>query len=190
MTVTLKDGLFTFGSQEIVEVPPTMNISGAYPGDIATTNDATQKAPLGTLYRHKGNVYRYVLFENGANGQQTAVAAVAGGVVHWYSLDPANGLFTVTSAYAAAKGKNLLAGVLLGVVTQGYYTWIQVGGVALLAGVDASTAAGEIMIYSSTNQRFGRCAVDAALVGLPFGVALAVDAPTNFGPVLLHNMIW
>lgn len=186
MTVTIKDGLFTFGSQEIVEVPPTTS-SG---GDIATTNDATQKAPLGILYRHKGNIYRYVKLDTGAGKAQSAVACAAGGVLHWEALDPENGVFTVTSAYAAALGKSCIAGIALMAVTNLYYTWIQVGGVHLLVGVDSSTAIGDVMIYSSTDLRFGRCAADAHVTGMPFGVALGVDSPTNFGPVLLMNMIW
>lgn len=188
MTVTLKDGLFTFGTNEVVQIPPDL-VASPY-GSIANTNDAEQKAPLGVLYRHKGNVYRYVKFENGVSGQQTAVAAAAGGVLHWYDLDPPNGKFTATSCYAAVIGKNLVAGICLCVVTQGYYTWIQVGGVHLLVMVSSSNAAGDVMIYGSTDLTFGRCAADANVTGMPFGVALAVDSPTGFGPVLLMNMIW
>jgi hypothetical protein len=188
MTVTLKDGLFTFGTNEVVEVPPRLSASPY--GDIENTNDAVQKAPLGILYRHKGNVYRYVLFDNGAGGQQTAVACQAGGVLHWEALDPANGIFTATSAYAAALGKSCIAGLALNVVTNGYYTWIQVGGVHLLAKVDTSNAAGDVMIYSATDLTFGRCAADAAVTAIPYGVALAVDAPSGYGPVLLMNLIW
>lgn len=188
MTVTLKDGLFTFGTNEVVEVPPDL-VASPY-GSIANTNDATQKAPLGVLYRHKGNVYRYVKFDNGTTAQQTAVAAAAGGVLHWYQIDPANGLFTATSAYAAAPGKNMIAGICLCVVTHGYYTWIQVGGVHLLVMVNTSNAAGDVMIYSATDLTFGRCAADASITGMPYGVALAVDSPSGFGPVLLMNMIF
>ena len=184
MTVTLKDGLFTFGSQEVVEVP---NTSAGLVGDIASTNDAVQKAPLGILYRHKGNVYRYVQFDNGTDD----VAAAAGGVAHWKSLDPANGLFIVTSSYATIVGKNLIGGILLGVVTDQYYTWIQVGGVAMCY-VANSTVAGDLCIYGSTNLYFARAAADAAVVGLPFGVAMEAKSNTtsNKAYVLLLNMIW
>lgn len=189
MTVTLKDGLFTFGTNEVVQIPPDLTASPY--GSIANTNDAEQKAPLGILYRHKGNVYRYVQYEAG----QDAVAAAAGGVVHWYSLDPANGKFVVTGDFSDSGGasvgaKNLCAGILGCVVTDQYYTWIQVGGVVLLAKVNTSNAAGDVMIYSNTDLTFGRCAADAAVTGTPFGVALAVDNPSGFGPVLLLNMIF
>jgi hypothetical protein len=189
MTVTLKDGLFTFGSNEIVEVPPSLTVTAS--GDIESTNDADQKAPLGILYRHKGNVYRYVLFDNGASvSQVSAVACIAGGVMVWETLDPPNGKFTVTSAYAARLGKSTVAGIALRVITNGYYSWIQVGGVHLLVSVNTSNAAGDVMIYADVDNTFGRCAADAAVTGMPFGVALAVDSPTGYGPVLLMNLIW
>ena len=180
MTVTVKDGLFTFGSNEIVEVPPKLSVGG----DIENTNDAVQKAPLGVLYRHKGNVYRYVLVDTGTG----PVAAAAGGVVHWSSLDPANGLFTVVTDYSDIIGKSLIAGILRCVVTDGYYTWIQVGGVCDCM-VNTSTVAGDVMIYSSTDLTFGRCAADAAVTALPYGVALEADV-AGVGAVLLLNMIF
>jgi len=189
MAVTLKDGLFTFGSNQISEVPPSLPVAAS--GDIEATNDAAQKAPLGVLYRHKGNVYRYVKFDNGSTDQQTAVACAAGGVLHWYLLDPPNGVFTATSAYAAAPGKNAVAGVALNVTTHGYYTWIQVGG-RVMAYVVANTAVGDVMVYSSTDLNFGRCAADAAVTGIPFGVAMEARGTTtaNKAYVLLLNLIW
>lgn len=191
MTVTIKDGLFTFGSVETSEVPPVLPVSATY-GDIKATNDSAQKAPLGVLYRHKGNVYRYVLMNTGAS----AVASAAGGVVHWYALDPANGKFTVTTdktdaGGTSADGKSLLAGITLGIVTNGYYTWVQVGGVASVF-VAGSTVVGDVMIYSDTDLYFNRCAADAAVTALPYGVALESKSATisNQATCLLHNMIF
>jgi hypothetical protein len=190
MTVTIKDGLFTFGSIETSQVPPALTVAAS--GDIGATNDSTQKAPLGVLYRHKGNVYRYVLMNTGAS----AVASAAGAVVHWFSLDPANGLFTVVTDKTDAggtsvDGKNLIAGIALGVVTNGYYTWIQVGGVAM-AYVADSTVAGDICVYGDTDLYFARIAADAAVTALPFGVALEAKSGTTTSKAytLLHNMIF
>ena len=180
MTVTIKDGLFTFGTNQIVEVPPDLSVGG----DIENTNDATQKAPLGILYRHKGNVYRYVKFDNGA-----AVAAAAGGVAHWDSLAPASGLFTVTSDYSEGVGKSAIAGIFQCVVTDAYYTWIQVGGVADVF-VAALTAVGDVMIYNATDLYFNRCAADANVTAMPFGVALEGVGQDNKALVLLMNLIW
>lgn len=184
MTVTLKDGLHTFGANEIVEVPPALTVGG----DIQNTNDSAQKAPLGVLYRHKGATYRYVLVDTGT----TPVATADGGVAWWHDLDPVNGKFEVTSAYAdrlgATNGKNLLAGIFRCVVTDGYYTWIQVGGVCDCK-VDTSTVAGDVMIYSTTDLTFGRIAADAAITAIPYGVALEADT-AGVGSVLLLNMIF
>ena len=193
MTVTLKDGLFTFGTQEIVEVP-NESIAGVVTGvgGIANTNDATQKAPIGIMYRHKGNVYRYVLFNSGAG----AVASAAGGVAHWYSLDPANGKFTVTSDQTDAGGTsaaslNTVAGIFGCSVTTGYYTWIQVGGVAM-AYVADSTVAGDVCIGGGTDLYFGRIAADGSIIYEPFGVALEAKSHTtaNKAYVLLMGLMF
>jgi len=188
MTVTIKDGLSTFGTQELVEIP---NDKAGLIGGIASTNDSVQKAPLGILYRYKGNVYRYVLFDDGVGESQTAVASAAGGVAHWAAIDPENGTWTATSAYAATLGKNLIAGIFGGVVTQGYYTWIQVGGVATVFVAD-STVAGDVCIYGGTDLYFGRIAADASITAKPFGVALEAKSNTtaNKAATLLMGMIF
>lgn len=185
MTITIKDGLYTFGTNQVVQVPPSLTVAAS--GDIGATNDAEKKAMPGVLYRHKGNVYRYVRLAVGVH----AVASAAGGVVHWDHIDPDNGEFEATSDYSDAFGKNAVAGVALGVVTDVYYTWIQVGGV-VMAYVADSTAVGDVMIYSTTDLGFGRCAADAAVTGMPFGVALEAKSNTTAdkAKVLLLNLIW
>jgi hypothetical protein len=182
MTIQLKDGLFTFGSNEIVEVPPDLSVGGG----IANTNDAVQKAPLGTLLRFKGQVYRYVKVD------AVSVAAAANGVVYWHELDLSDeGKFEVCTAYAlrmgATNGWNLIAGILGCAVTHGHYTWIQVGGVADCL-VDRATDVGDLMIYSTTDLTFGRDAADANSTAIPFGVALEEDL-AGVAAVLLHNMM-
>jgi len=176
-----------------VEVPND-NIAGVVTGvgGIANTNDATQKAPLGMLYRHKGNVYRYVLFNNGSGD----VASAVGGVAHWYSLDPANGAFTVTSDQtdaggAAAAKHNLIAGIFGCAVTDGYYTWIQVGGV-VDAYVADNTVAGDVCISGATDLYFGRIAADGSLTYEPFAVALEAKGAdvTNQASVLLMGLMF
>lgn len=158
------DSLSAFGNAQIVEIPPDLSVGGG----IANTNNATAKVPLGTLYRYKGNVYRYVKFDNGGHN----VAAIAGGPVHWKTLDPAAGTFTVTSDYTdSLMNVNAVAGIILSVVTDLYYTWIQVGGVAL-AKSHASQVAGDVAIGASTDLVFGRIAADGTLTSVPFGVAI------------------
>jgi len=181
------DGLFAFGSLETVEIPK------AGPG---SANDATALAPLGILLRHNGKVFRYVKFDDGTDN----IAAVNLAVVYWKTLtmpDSDNGIagvFTVTSdiSSAIASGVNNVAGVLGCVVTDGYYTWIQVGGVcdALTA---ASTAAGDGCVHG-TDKTFGR-AVAGSFVNQAFGIALdarvtAAGTASGSNRVLLQNLVW
>jgi hypothetical protein len=173
----MADGLYTFGTLETVEIPQA---GPQY------ANDPVAIAPIGVLYRHQGNVYRYVKFDNGADD----VAAVAGGVVYWKYLSPTTGVFTATSdiSSAIASGVNLVAGVLGNVVTDQYYTWIQVGGV-VTALTAQGTVAGDMVCYG-TDVTFGRMAAGAQ-IDVNYGVALDnqnTTAGTN--SVLLQNLIW
>jgi hypothetical protein len=179
----MTDGLFLFGSDQTAEVPSS-------PG---TANHATAKAPLGALYRENGKIWRYVKFD--AQG----VAAVAIGVVHWYALDPANGVFTVTTDMSDGIGKNLVAGVLGCVVTDGYYTWIQVGGVAsalidftvLPGDYVAGAVPGIKMKYSATDKKFAAVAPTTGADAMVFGVMIELGSVTDsYGKVLLQNLDW
>ena len=157
------DGLSAFGNLQTVEIPST--------GPQAA-NDATAKAPLGALYRYNGNLFRYVKFNNGSGD----VAALTGGVVHWKTLTPSTGVFTVTSDYTDSLANiNAVAGIIGAVVTDAYFTWIQVGGV-VNAKSHASTVAGDMQIGASTDLIFGRIAADANIVSVPFAVALGATA--------------
>jgi hypothetical protein len=177
MTVYVVDGLHTFGSQEVVEIP------SAGP---QAANDSTKKAPLGILYRHKGNVFRYVYHAPG-----TAVATVAGGVAFWKSLDPVNGLFTVSSDETdTIAGINGVAGIYGCVVTATYYTWIQVGGV-VTALTAAGTVASDKCIGAVTDTIFGRIAAGGACTDVVFGIALSARNGTDgTNTVLLQNLDW
>jgi hypothetical protein len=173
----MADGLYTFGTLETVEIPS----SG--PG---VANDAVAKAPLGVLYRHQGNVYRYVQFDNGAGN----VAAVQYGVVYWKTLSPSEGSFVVTSDISSAigSGKNLVAGVTGAVITDQYYTWIQVGGVCTALTAE-STVAGDACVYGTDNT-FGRDAA-GSVADQAYGIALDTRHFTNgTNTVLLQNLIW
>jgi len=174
----MADGLFTFGTLETVEIPY------AGPG---YANDATAKAPLGVLYRHEGNVYRYVQFDNGTD----AVAAAVSKVAYWKTLAPASGSFVVTCDVSSAivSGVNLVAGVLGCTVTDLYYTWIQVGGV-VDAVCAASVVAGDKLTYGADGA-FARNAAGTDLPDAVYAIALeTVDITTYIGSVLLQNLIW
>lgn len=180
----MADGLFLFGSNQTAEVPPT-------PG---SANHATAKAPPGSLYRENGKVWRYVQFDDG-----DAVAAAAGAVVHWKTLAPASGSFVVTTDFSGGIGKNLVAGVIQSVVTDQYYTWIQVGGIttalidftALTGDPVAAAVAGCKCYYSSTDKKFKIIEAATQPAAVLFGVLVAAANYTaGTGSVLLQNLEW
>jgi hypothetical protein len=178
------DQLSAFGNAQTVEIPPDL-IASPY-GGIRNTNDATAKNPLGTLYRYKGNMYRYVKFDNGSDD----VAAAAYGVVHWSSLDPTAGTFTVTSdASSALASINSVAGVLgTTVVTNGYYTWIQVAGL-VSALVASGTAVGDAMIGYATDLYFNKTAADSEILSVPFGIALTAVSSNKSSVILCADVL-
>ena len=173
----MADGLYAFGSLETVEIPS----SG--PG---AANDAVAKAPVGILYRHQGNTYRYVQHNPG-----TAVATAAGGVAYWRTLSPTAGTFVVSSDESdTIAGINGVAGVYGGVVTALYYTWIQVAGVVAALVVN-STVAGDKMIGYATDLNFNRIAAGGNVTDQVFGIALSTkNTTTGTSLVLLQNLNW
>jgi len=175
----MPDTLSTFGTLQTVEFPSDG------PG---LANDATPKAPLGVTVRYNGNLYRYVKFDDGTD----SVASAAGKVAYWKSLDPANGTFTVTCdvSSAIASGVNMCAGVFGTAVTDGYYTWIQISGVAPNTVCAASVVAGDKLKYGGDGA-FSRAAAGTAAADEVFGIALEAVDPTYYkGDVLLMNMDW
>jgi len=159
-------------------------------GDIENTNDATAKAPLGALFRYKGNIYRYVQFDNGTDN----IAAAQYGVVHWkersntypVSNDRPQGAYIVTSDYSSGLGANMVAGIIGMAVTDQYYTWIQVGGVAT-AFVAAGNAIGDMQISGNTDLYFAHVDVGGAWAGNVVGVALTAVS-SNKSSILLRNL--
>lgn len=167
------------GLNQVVEFPGT---GPAYADDSAAKN-----VP-GMLIRYGGKVYRYVKFDNGTGD----VASVAGGVVHWKTLTPATGVFTVTSDCTdAIGGINTVAGVTeRAAITDTYWTWIAVGG-RVNALCAASTVAGDKCIGSDTDNTFGRIAEGAANTDIVYAVALeTVDPTAGDADVLLQNLDW
>lgn len=173
--------LFTFGTLETVEIP------GA--GLPHATNDATAKAPLGVLLKYKGNLFRYVKHDPG-----TAVATAAGAPAYWRTLNPLTGVYTVSSDYTdSIAGINGVAGVYGGVVTALYYTWLQVGGVALQCKFkDGSVALGaKAMGYASADVQFDYVTVATAATGNVYGIVVGNIDITNYkADVLLQNLAW
>lgn len=158
-------------------------------GNPRTVNDAVAKNPLGTIIRYKGNKFMYVKFDNGSGN----VAAVAGGFVHWKTLTPeANPpVFTVTSDQTdAMAGLNSVAGVIGNVVTDLYFTFIQISGIYPNAKVVAAADINDTLCGSAT---------DLVLKEVPgtydpnlnvYGICLANATTAGVANVLLQNLDW
>jgi hypothetical protein len=167
-----------FGLNQIVELPS---------GGPQLANDATVKNIPGMVIRYNGKIYRYVQFDDGVGN----VAAVAAGAAHWKTLTPASGLLIVTSDQTnAIGGINTVAGILGCVVTDQYYTWIQVGGPATVK-VQAGTIASDCMIGSTTDLTLDRIASGATHSNNIWGVALDTRETTyGTATILLQNLVW
>ena len=178
----MSEGLF-YGGMQTCEVH---NLGPAY------QNDATARNVLGTVIRYDGAYWRYVKFDNGSGN----VASAAYGVAHWKTLTmPASGLtdgvFTVTSDQTdALAGLNSVAGIFGGVVTDLYYTFIQISG-KVTALVANSTVAGDACIGSATDLYFGRIAANGTVTNVIYGIALSTkNTTTGTSTVLLQSLLW
>lgn len=142
-------------------------------GSFASFNEPTLQFPgqLGAVVEDNGAVYRLCQFDNGAGN----VASVAGGVVKWKTR--ASSIVT-SDATDEEAGINSVAGATLGVVTDQYYCYVQIGGLQTCL-VAAATAAGDVMVGGAVDNTFARTAEGTAPVGIPYGVAYsAIDTPT------------
>jgi hypothetical protein len=98
---------------------------------------------LGQVIEDSGNLYRLVQFDNGSGN----VASAAGGVAHWKT----RASYIVTSDQTDAQANlNSVAGGFLGVVTDLYYCYIQIGGLQAVT-TDTTQAAGTALIASATD---------------------------------------
>ena len=111
-------------------------------GILTSRIDTSQEWALGTIGQTSdGKLYKYMQWDNGS-----AVAAVAGEVAYYYTLDGYKNN-QVTSDVSDSVG--IGAGVIQAVMTDGQFGWFQIKGVATLtialtAGADgnALTAVG------------------------------------------------
>ena len=111
-------------------------------GILTSRVDTSQEWALGTIGQTSdGKLYKYMQWDNGS-----AVAAVAGEVAYYYTLDGYKNN-QVTSDVSDSVG--IGAGVIQAVMTDGQFGWFQIKGVATLtialtAGADgnALTAVG------------------------------------------------
>lgn len=131
-------------------------------------NDATDLNQVGTIMDGQDKQYRYVQVED---------AALAANDVVTYS-DATGDEVTQDRAGGSSLG-NTFAGVALNTVTDGYYTWVQVKGLATCkVGAGVAVAAGDrVCVAAGTDG-----AVETATTtteARAFGMAVAADTATT-----------
>lgn len=120
------------------------------PENIRSRNDLTPVFQPGGLYIDSlGRTYRYVYVDD-------AVAPIAGNVAFWSDGNTAaTGLYRCTADYSEVLGDtiNVVAGIWTYAATCGYYTFIQVGGLASVHtdGADAIAAGSSLKAAAVDN---------------------------------------
>lgn len=166
------------GDPRTVNEPERFQESPGLPGSISP-------GVLGAIVRFEGNLYRYVLHDQGSG----AVAVTVGGVAYFSALDPETSLYTVTSDQTdSIGGINAVAGIYGVVVDNGNFCYVQVGGV-VTANTAASTVAGDKCIGSTTDLTFGRIAAGVAPTDNVYGTAISARV-SNQNSVILQGLDW
>lgn len=106
------------------------------PSKSENLNNLLPVAQPGALQFYNGNWYRYVKFDNGAGN----VATTSGHPAFWMDKSIWKVTSDKTSCEHGASNASGACGAFLGVVTDGYYTWVQLTGrhpTVLLSGAGA-----------------------------------------------------
>jgi hypothetical protein len=138
-------------------------------GTVAGCNISSLLLPgqLGMVVEIAGKVYRLVQFDNGAGN----VASAATMAAHWHT----RASFIVTSDKSSGEmASNGIAGGFLGVLTDQYYGFIQIGGLQTLLTNGSANAAGDLLA-GSTGDNDGTLVIVAAATQLPVAVCQAGD---------------
>jgi len=136
--------------------------------------------PLGTQRWDKNALkrYRYVEYDNG-----DAIAAVVGKCVGYTSASLGAGTWLVTPDISAMDGssgaKAVGAGVMLSVIADGEYGWIQVEGIsdALAQDLTAGAVGDECTAVGASDGEFD--VVATGYIGAPCGIILDVTGSAN-----------
>lgn len=151
---------------------PVQGIDLGYTGAVATFNQAALPVmnTLGCALEQNAKAYRLVLHDKGSG----SVATVAGGSAYWKT----RGSFIVTmDATDQEYGNNCVAGGYLGVVTDQYYCFIQIGGRQTGVSVAAGTGVGGQLSGSATDGQLAK--TDAGTASVNLTVAIAVTAVSS-----------
>lgn len=150
-------------------------------GTFASFNEASLPfaGQLGMVIEDDNKVYRLVKFDNGT----ADVASAAKGVAHWKDRST----YTVTSDCTDAEMvNNGVAGIFLGVLTDGYYGFVQIGGLASFT-TGGGVSKGDAVVSKGVD--LTGITMDA-VNQVPFAVANVDDEPTyGTGYLLLGNLL-
>lgn len=157
---------------------PVIGLHLGATGAFSTFNESTLSnsgigpflGQLGMVIEADNKVYRLVKFDNGA-----AVASAAGTPAYWSDRSS----YVVTSdASASESGINGVAGGFLGVVTDLYYCFIQIGGLQSIV-TDGNAVPGSACIGSATDGVFDSMLVGSATwLAHPVGISNSTDVAT------------
>lgn len=152
------------------------------PKNLTSANDEFAVMRPGELVYDVVNrkAYQYVQFDNGAGN----VASAANALAYWKTAASfiATSDLTDAPSATAANDANFVAGVFTGVVTDQYYTFLQVGGRVAALKTDAGDdiVFGDIIIADPTTD--GTCdsvAAGTASTHRVVGIALAADVDAD-----------
>lgn len=150
-------------------------------GTFASYNEASLPfaGQVGMVIQDSDKVYRLVKFDNGGHN----VASAANGVAHWKDRST----FTVTSDCTDAEMvNNGVAGIFLGVLTDGYYGFVQIGGLATFT-TGGGVSKGDAVVSKGVD--LTGITMDA-VNQVPFAVANVDDEPTyGTGYLILGNLL-
>jgi hypothetical protein len=163
------------------------------PGDRIILDDATALAlsdtTVGTLY---GGIYMYV------NAVWTTRASVVGGIAYYRAADIGSTTTTPYVAYGDAQPlttvPTYILGVWINVLTNGYYGWIQIAGIASVlfdSTVSATTGGSTVIakasatVASTADNLTSGFAVTALTVASVVGVSIGTTATSTVAKVAI-----
>lgn len=137
---------------------------------------------LGQVFEEDGKVYRLVKFDNGTGN----VASTDGGAAHWKT----RASFIVTSDQTDAEASlNSVAGIFLGVVTDAYYCFVQIGGLKAST-TDTTAAAGTALIATTTDLTLVATTTNTKGNQLIYGISYGTNSTTSANVYLvLGNLL-
>ncbi len=149
---------------------PVQTVHLGQTGAFATFNEATLPigGQLGMVVEDAAKVYRLVQ----KHKVTASVATTAGFVAYWNDRANFKVASDETDTQAAVNG---VAGAFLGVITDEYYCWIQIGGLQSIGSKDA-TSAGDMLLGSTTDGQLATIAAGTAPTNVVFAIAYGTAA--------------